>query len=546
MAVVEFSIKDIEKLAGKKLAKKDLEKVSMLGCPLEKIEKDKVFYEIFPDRPDMLSAEGFARGVRTFLGFTKGLVSYKSRPSGIKLHQEKSVSGVRPNIAAAVVRNVKLTHEVIASLMQVQEKLHDTLGRKRKKVAIGVHDLDKVHPPFTYKAVLPNKIKFIPLGKKGKMSLEEIGKRHEKGQYAGLLKHAKKWPVIVDRKNDVLSFPPVINSELTRVTEKTKSLFIDVTGTHEGSVNQALNIIVTSLAERGFYIETVEIVGVRKRTTPDLKPRKILVNIDYVNRLLDLDLSKNEFLGLAARMGLGFDGKYVLVPSYRSDIMHEIDIAEDAAIAYGYERFEPRVPKVPTIAERYDMNEFSEFAGSILRGLGFQEVVTMILTNEVDEFERMGKKKEETCETKNAVSTECTTCRKSLLPSLIKVLTQNAHNEYPQNIFEAGYVVLPDNTETGAKNLLKAAAVITDSRVSYEDISSVMDALLKQLGVGYKLKNAVFPGFISGRAAEITINNETFGIIGEIHPQVLNNWKLEKPVVAFELDLEKIFYLKNM
>ncbi len=543
MAVVEFALKDLEKLAGKKITKEHLEKLSMLGSPLEKLEKDKVFYEIFPNRPDMLSAEGFMRAARTFLGFSRGLVIYKTQSSGVKLRVEKSVSEVRPYIAAAVVRNTKLTHDVIASLIQVQEKLHDTMGRKRKKVAIGIHDLDKIKSPFTYKAVMPNSIKFVPLGKKEKMSLTEIGKKHDKGEYVKILKGSKRWPVILDKNNNVISFPPVINGELTRVTEKTKNLFIDITGLHEGAVNNALNIIVTSLAERGFKIETVDI---NKKKTPNLNPRKILVNLGYLNKLLDLDLSKNEFVETIGRMGLGFDGKYVLVPCYRADVMHEIDIIEDAAIGRGYDRFEPRVPKVPTIAERNDIEEFSEFVRTLIIGMGFQETVGMILTNEIDEFEKMMVKKEEVCETLNPVSVECTICRKNLLPSLMDVLGQNLHREYTQKIFEIGYVVVPDKeSETGSQDLLKMAAIISDSKVSYEDISSVLDSLLRQLGLSYMFSQTKHPSFIEGRAAEIIIENENFGFIGEIHPQVLNNWKLEKPSVAFELDLQKIFYLKK-
>lgn len=547
MAVVEFTIKDLERLVGRKIKKEFFsERIPMLGCPLEKMEKEKVYYEIFPNRPDMLSIEGFARSLRTFLGFSKGMILYKSKPSGIKLHVENSVGGVRPHIAAAVVRKVRLTHDVIASLMQVQEKLHETLGRKRKKVAIGLHDLDKVKPSFRYKAVLPNEIAFVPLGRKEKMSLEDIARRHEKGaEYAHIVSHSKRWPIIIDGNNDVLSFPPVINGELTRVTEKTKNLFVDVTGTHEDAVNQALNIIVTSLAERGFEIETVEITGSRKRVTPDMKPRKILVSLDYVNKLLDLDLTKGEFVETIGKMGLGFDGKYVLVPCYRTDVMHQIDIAEDVTIGRGYDRFEPRVPKVATIAERYEMNEFSEFSKAVIKGLGFQEVVTMLLTNEADEFDKMQIRREDACRTKNPVSAECTICRRRLLPSLMKVLAQNLHNEYPQKIFEAGYVITPDTTETGASSVLKLAALISNSTVSYEDISSVLDALFRQLGMEYRLKRFSDASFIDGRAAEILVKSERLGVVGEIHPQVLNNWKLEKPAVAFELDLRNIFYLKR-
>lgn len=548
MAVVEFSIKDLESLVGRNLTREQLvDRLPMMGCPVEKIDRNRVSYEIFPNRPDMLSIEGFARAARSFLGLSTGLAPYKISGSGIKLKAERSVADIRPHVAAAVIRNVKLNDDIIASLMQVQEKLHDTLGRKRKKVAIGVHDLDRVKPPFTYKAVLPKAVRFVPLGKKERMTLDEIARGHEKGkEYAHIVSRSKRWPVIVDRNGDVLSFPPVINGELTRLTEKTRNLFIDVTGTSEEAVNYALAIIAASLGERGFRIECVDISGGKKRATPDMKPKRIRVNIDYVNKLLDLDMTKNEFAETIGRMGLGFDGKYVLFPAYRADIMHEIDVVEDVAIAHGYERFEPRVPKVATVAERSDMNEFSGFVRNIISGMGFQEVVSMILTNEADEFGKMLIRKEDACGTVNPVSSECTICRKRLLPSLLNVLSQNLHREYPQKIFEMNYVLLPDrNAETGARNVTKLACLISGSRAGYEDISSVLDSLLRQLGIGYKLRRSSNASMLEGRTADIIVGNKLLGTIGEIHPQVLNNWGLEKPAAGFELDLEEIFCLKK-
>lgn len=543
MAVVEFSLKDLEKLVGKKLSQKELtELIPMMGCPLEKAEGDAVFYEIFPNRPDLLSPEGFARALRTFLDISEGLSVYKAKPSGIKLFAEQVPA--RPYVVAAVIRNAKLNDYVINSLIQLQEKIHETLGRKRKKVAIGLHDLSKVKPPFTYRDVKPDGIEFVPLDMKRKMTPEQILEEHPKGmEYAHILKDAGKYPVITDNNNDVLSLPPIINGELTRVTQHTKSIFIDITGTSELAISQALNIVTTSLAERGFGIETVDISGSVKKTTPDLKPWRMKVSIDYVNKLLDLDLNQAEFRELIGKMGFGFDGS-VIVPPYRVDIMHELDIVEDVAIGKGYWMFEPRIPKVPTIAQRNAESDFLHYIRELLAAQGFQEVVGMVLTNKDDEFVKTKLREQPVCETLNPVSVECAVCRRHLLPSLIKVFSQNKHRGYPQRIFEAGDVVIPDeSTETGAREAKKLSIGISDSRVSYEQLSAAIDAFFSELGVRYSLKKSSHGPFIEGRCADIFVGKENIGYVGEIHPAVIHNWKLEKPAAAAEIDLKEILKL---
>jgi len=534
MAIVEFSLKDLEKLAGRALTKKDLEeRIPMMGSPLEKAERGRVWFEVFPNRPDMLSAEGFARAVRMFLGGR--IRTYSVQQGGIRMDVSPSVKQVRPCIAAAAIRNVRLTPDAVESLMQTQEKLHDTLGRKRRKVAIGVHDLDKVKPPFTYKAVAPESVRFVPLGKATKMDLNEICKKHEKGQaYAHVLAGSKLWPVITDAKGDVLSFPPIINGELTRVTNGTKNLFIDVTGTSQSAVKQALNILVTSFAERGFCIESVNVGG---RRTPDLSPMKIKVKADYVNALLGVDLTETKITQLLSRMGIVYAKGMASVPAYRTDVMHCMDIAEDVAIAYGYQNFNAEKPRGTTIARRLETKEWTNAAKTAMAGLGYQEVKTMLLSNN-GQFSKMGVKGN-ACEIANSVTAECTQCRTWLMPSLLRTFSQNMHVEYPQRIFEAGDCVLPDGkAETGATIIRKIAAAVSGTTAGYEEISAALSAFMGSMGIAFTLVPAEHGSFIRGRCAKV-MARKVAGFVGEIRPEVLEAWGLEKPVAAFELEALK-------
>jgi len=545
MAVVQFEKRALEAMVGRRLTEADYkERIPMFGCPLEKSDATSVHYEVSPNRPDMFSIEGFGRAIRRFTATGKQKLSnYKTAAGIITLKVDASVQQVRPCVTCAVVRNVKITDDLIASLMQAQEKLHDTLGRKRKKVAIGIHDLSKVQPPFTYKAVAPDAIKFLPLDMRREMTLREILKQHPKGKaYAHVIESAKKWPVIVDKKERVLSFPPIINGELTRVTNRTKDIFIDVTGTDERAINQALNILATSFADRGCKVETVQVVaGGKRRSTPDLSAWKMKTDVSYVNKILGLKLDKKQMAALLEKMDVGFDGTNAIIPPYRTDVMHPMDIAEDVAIAYGYDKFEPTVPEVPTIAQPLEKHERLYAVKQIMAGIGFQEVVCLTLSNVGDEFDRMDAPRQPVAETRNAVTPECNICRRDVLPSIMDVLANNQHYEYPQKIFEAGDVVVLDPaSETGARNVKKLAAAIADTRASYADVASVLASFMESAGVKYELRAAKHPSFIEGRMAEIIAGGKAIGVIGEINPKALSNWKMDMPVAAFEVDLDAL------
>ncbi len=301
MPTITLDKKDVMKLVGKEIPDDKLkDRISMLGTDLEKVDNSEIVVEVFPNRPDLLSEEGFSRALSSFIGLKTGLRKYDIKKSGFKVNVEKSVENIRPYIRCAVLKNINLSDEAIKSLMQLQEKLHLTHGRKRKKVAIGVHDFDAIKFPLVYKAVKPASISFVPLEMTKEMNLAEILVKHPKGRdYAFALEGLSNYPVIIDAKNDVVSFPPIINGIITQVKENTKNLFIDVTGLDVNAVTQALNILVSSLADRGAEIYSLDINRV---VSPDLKPRKMKVDLGYVNKLLGLNLNEKKFVELLEKI----------------------------------------------------------------------------------------------------------------------------------------------------------------------------------------------------------------------------------------------------
>lgn len=543
MAIVTFNRKDLESLIGKKLSDSDYkDKIIMLGVPLERLTEQEVDYEIFPNRPDLLSVEGFARAVAGFFGIKTGLPQYEVKRSNFVVNIDKRLLGLRGCVGCAVVKGVKFTDESIAAFMQLQDKLATTIGRKRKKVGLGTYDLDELRFPISY-TVAPKMLQFKPLGMDKEMQLDQVVAEHPKGkEFRHLLQNWIEYPIYMDAKKRIMGLVPLTGAEFAKITPKTRNMFIEVTGTEWKAVMEILNIIVTALADRGAQIyEITSAYPQKKVRLPDLRPRRMKIDINYANELLDLDLKQNEVKEALMKMRFGFIGNDALIPAYRTDIMHQIDLVEEIAISHGYEKFEPRIPKIPTIAKPNENEEHANALRSIMIGLGMQEAVTFVLTNENDEFAKAGKQATERVEIKNPKTADYTMARVSLLPSLLKVFSQNQSSEMPHRIFEIGNAVhIRSGAETGAANVLKLAAGISHSEANYSEMKSILEALFRNLGKKFEISEIKDETFIEGRAAEILINGEKAGIIGEVHPEVLNNFKIEYPVVLFELDAEKL------
>ena len=533
MVVIEISKNDLLQLVGKELTDEEIEETLFLIKIESKIDGDVIECEMNPDRPDFFSVEGIAREMKGFLGIETGLKKYDVSDSKVSLKKENPE--VRPYIGCGIIRDVILTDELVKSLMQVQEKLHDSIGRDRKKVAIGVHDFDKMKPPLVYKDV--EEETFVSLGETREMTINEILTQHPKGvAFAHLVKD--KYPLIYD-KEGVISFPPIINSERTRVTEETKTLFLDVTGTDEKYVNFALNILACNILERCGKLETVK-VGNKKM--PDLTPTQKTIDIEYINKILGLKLEGKEIVKIFEKMRYDTSNPrggsiVVKIPPYRADILHAIDLIEDVAIGYGYNNLKPELPKLATIGKEAEIEIITRKIRELVVGLEFQEIVNFVLTSKENNFSKMNVSGE-SAELMNPVSSEYNICRTWLLPCLMKNLVSNKHRDYPQRIFEIGNCVLLDETEeTGTRTVRKLAGVISYDNANLTEMKSVIESVLKNLGYDYQINDCQHPSFIETRVGEIIINEKPMGFFGEIKPEILEKWKLEKPVIAFEIEV---------
>jgi phenylalanyl-tRNA synthetase beta chain len=542
MPVINFNLEDLKALVGTKMEDREvLERIPMIGADFHEFDPvtKETAIEFFPNRPDLYSVEGLARALRSFFDIEQGLRTYDMASSDIVLKVDPSVKAVRPYVVGAVLRGVALDDKGIRSLMELQEKLHLTVGRRRAKVAIGVHDLDKVRPPFVYKAVPPDSLSFVPLAEDEAMTLAEVLERHEKGRdYRHLLEGKPLYPVILDHNNDVLSFPPIINGRLTTVTTETKNLFIDVTGTDQNTIGGVLNIVCTSLAERGGVIETIALRGEEKGISPNLRPKQWLLDVDRTNASLGLDLEPLAMCQCLTRMGYSAEpkGRKVRVWSspVRMDLLHIADVVEDVAIGYGYENFGNSKPTASTIGGERRIERVTDLVRQMLVGFGYWEVTTLTLSSLEEQFSKVPFPEVEAVEVLNPVSEDHNCLRVHLVPSLLTVLRKSKHRDLPQRIFEVGDVVIE------AKRRRHLAVMAIHSKAGFTEMKSLTEGVMRELSVPCSLLPGDMGMFIPGRCALLKVNGRTVGHFGELHPKVITDYELGNPIIALELDLQDL------
>ena len=538
MPTISISRRALENLVNKKFSEEELKnKINDLGVKLEAINKDELTLEVNPDRPDLLSVQGISRALSSLIGKNTGLKKYTIKKSGEKVFIENSVKNIRPYTACAIVKNLKFNEENIKEVIEIQEKLHITFGRNRKKIAIGIYPYERIKTPITFFAADPKTIKFRPLEFPREITGLQVLSQHPAGRkYAHLLEGKDKFPFFKDSNNRILSMPPIINSNDTgKITEKTRDVFIECSGFDFSILNKCLSMIVTALADIGGEIYSVEFnYGNKKIITPNLEPGKMKLDINYANKILGLKINENKAKKLLNRMGFDYKNKQALIPAYRADILHQIDLVEDIAKAYGYDNFREEIPKVATIAEEDQLEVFKARISEILIGLGLLEVNTLHLVPE--DANKKINLDVKNIKIENAKSGEYSTLRGYMLPSLLIVLQNNKNREYPQNIFEIGTVFKQDFSEKS-----KLCITLCGGKANFSAIKQVSDYLFSLLNLEYKTEEADLGAFISGRSGRILVKNRKIGSIGEISPQTLGNFELEMPVSAIELDMKELY-----
>lgn len=558
MPVINFTYDELFKKLGKELPKDELINIlPMISSDVEGYDDNEVKTEFFPNRPDNYSIEGIVRSLKGYLDIEVGMPKYDVKETDITINVDEKLEDIRPYVASCIIRNVSINDEQLKNLMEFQEHLHWVIGRDRKKVAIGIHDLDKTAGgPFYYKAGIPDETTFIPLEHTEELTLNEILLENEKGEkYAKLLDDFKYYPLIVDSEDNIMSMPPIINSDKTKLTTDTKNLFIDVTGTELNAVTNALNIIAANLAENGATIETITVNYPyhENLTYPDFECREMEVHRKVAEEYIGISLTADKIVECLEKTR--FDAKkidedtvLVTIPRYRIDILHEVDLIENIAFGYGFNDLPAELPDFATVANPDPKREFDKIVEQLMIGLGFTEIKSLMLTSEDQHYKKLNHEiDDDHIRVSQPITQDRTMIRQTLINSLLEFLEDNKHEELPQKIFEIGDVAyLDESKETKMVTVKKLAAAQISTEANFTTIKSIVESFVSNMGFNMTLEDSDNPTFIMGRCAKFTatpmFNNTPFtfkGYFGEISPDVLTNFELEYPTIAFEVEFSE-------
>ncbi len=510
------------------------------------------------NRPDLWCCEGIARQIRVKQQSKLGAYPFlKSHARSKKqLTVVPGLESVRPYVAACTATGYRVTHEGLGQLIQTQEKLADIFGRHRRTVSIGLYRLSQIEFPVTYDLVKPDEAKFTPLGMDTVLTLGEILLVHPKGlEYGNILAGQERLPLLRDAKRQVLSFPPIINSrDIGEVRAGDEALFVEVTGTDLAMVILALNIFAMNLADRGATIEPIEVVypyktgqGTNVMTPFDLRKVRTLP-ISTIEQALGQTLGvqpiKQALEAYGYEVTSARETITVTLPPYRQDLMHAMDVVEDVAISRGYNDFQPVMPSQFTVGGLSLVETMSDRVRDLMVGMGFQEIISNILSSPQVLCEAMrldGTEWGHLIEVDNVMSQNYSALRQWILPSLLRVEAASSRAFYPHRMFEVGEVAKPDAThELGSRTITLLGALMVHATAHFSEIHSCVDTLFYYLSQTYQLEPLQHPSFLEGRAGLILSQGKRVGLIGEIHPEVLERWQIAVPAVAFEVDVTQL------
>lgn len=547
LPVVSFPVRKIEEFFPGYDVNRIVDMLPYIGLDIEYVDDDEIRVEYSPNRPDFSSYYGIARSLKGLLEIEMGIPNVNIvQGKDYVISVNKSVSHLRPFIVGLVAKNGRLDDESIRNLVGMQEDLHNGLGRRRAKASIGFHDLSQLEFPLRYDTVSSN-ASLSPLGFKEAITIAEILRETDAGRKHGkILGPTKIFPVLLDGSDQIISLPPIVNGDSTKINPNSRDLFVEATGTNLSLLEDVLAIMAITLSDMKFDIESVVIIyGIENIVSPNLQLRKFEgLELSYINNVLGIQITPELALKCLKKSRLDglIDGCKITcnVPRYRTDISEAIDLVEDIGIGYGIFNLDPTLPAYRFSGIRSRNTIIFEKIRQTLVGMELIENVNFSLISRTLEHEYVnrGNDYKDVVAVVGSKSGEHEILRSSLLPSLLRSLSHNIHEEYPQRLFEIGKVFSSDEDAVERWSL---CSVIAHDEADYTEAKSIVQTLMG-VGLGKELEalSAIIPTYIEGRGAYLYVADTKVGVIGEISPSIIENFKIRVPVAAFEIDLTKL------
>ncbi len=538
MPVTTLNLTRLRMLIGRKIKTQDLINVlTSLGLDIEEQNQTYVRIEYSPNRPDYATDFGIAAAIKGFYQPSSKMYNFKIRPSNYEIKIDDSVKKMRPCLSAIIAKGDQiLNDEDIKQLLALQEDLHNGLGKKRSKASIGIHDFDQLSFPLEYIAV-PGNHKFIPLGESSIFTMNDILNKLTVGQkYKHLIQNNTHMPTIMDSNGITISFPPIINSACTTITNKTKNILIEITAIDSIVDDDILSIMIDTLHNiQDYKFYNIKIDG--NNVSSKFRNRKIILDAQFVNAALGLQMSNDEIMKSLQKNRLYShiqNNKIICsIPRSRFDILGKIDLVEEILIGYGVKNLEPTLPTSQNLGYKSHLTKYLESLTMIMIGLGYTEVLNQSLVDSQIHYALTQTKPNKLIKFTESLNKNHI-LRNSIIPSLLYNISKNIHNTYPQKLFELGTIFAKSNVINEEIHL---SCIRADRNTNFTEIKSTLQSAFKPFGISFKTKRTSSPIFSYGRTASIILNSNTVGIVGEISQDVLHNFKIRIPTSAFEIKL---------
>ena len=535
---------------------------SAIGCDDTCVE-----FEITPNRPDCLSVIGLAREVAVTFDKPLNLHTPVVKGCGDDIHNYLSVEvqnkELCPRYVARVVKNVK----VGTSPRWMRERLR----------ASGVRPIDNIVDITNYVMLeygQPMHAFDIEYVKGSKIIVRNALSGETLTTLDGVERNLTEDMLVIADEEKASAVAGVMGGEHSGITEGTHTVVFESACFKGSSVRVTAKKLGMRTESSGRFekgldaqnclpaiqraCELVELLGAGEVVdgvididNTGYQPTVLHLDAEWINRFLGTDISEERMKQILTDLHFGVNGNEITVPSFRADVEHKADIAEEIARIYGYNNIPTTTAKGSPQGKYSEYQKFEQKINQTMLAQGLYEIMTysFVSPKQYDKI-RLPKDdpKRKSVVITNPLGEDTSIMRTNAIPSMMDILSKNYNNRNGAvSLYEIGNEYLPVEGEALPDEIPNLVLGMYGENKDFFTLKGVVENLLELLDIeDYDVTAcAEDPTFHPGRCAILSKDGEEFGIIGEVHPLVCKNYEINTRVYVGKLDMFKLFALMN-
>ena len=535
---------------------------SAIGCNDTCVE-----FEITPNRPDCLSVLGLAREAAVTFGKELKMHTPQVKGCGGDIHDYLSVEVRNPQLCprytAKVVKNVKIgpsprwmRERLRASGVRPIDNIVDITNYVMLEYGQPMHAFDieyvKDHKIIVRNAVSGETIQTLDgVDRTLSEDMLVIADSEKASAVAGVM--GGEHSGINENTHTVVFESACFKGSSVRITAKKLGMRTESSGRFEKGLD-AQNCLpaVMRACELVELLGAGEVVdGVIDVDNTIYQPTRIHLDADWTNRFLGTDIPKEQMVKILTDLQFQMEGDEIIVPSFRSDVEHKADIAEEIARFYGYNNIPTTIAKGSPEGGYNEYQKFERVVNQNMLAQGMYEIMTysFVSPKQYDKI-RLPKDdpKRQSVVIRNPLGEDTSIMRTNAIPSMMDILSKNYNNRNGAvSLYEIGNEYIPVEGELLPDEVPNLVLGMYGDDKDFFTLKGVVENLLDTLAIREYDVDAKSddPTFHPGRCAVLSKDGEEFGIIGEVHPLVCANYGINTRVYVGKLKLRKLFAMMD-